>query len=53
MTHQLKSSESSWNLKMTQFAMKTDNPLRKIWEGHQVFPNPKKEVITLQIGENE
>lgn len=35
---------------MTQFAMNTDNPLRKIWEGHKVFPNPRKETITLQIG---
>lgn len=52
MTHQLKSSEKSWNLKMTQFAIKTDNPLRKIWENHKVFPNPRKETITLQIGEH-
>ena len=50
MSHQLKSSEKSWNLKMTQFAVNTENPLRKIWEGHKVFPNPQKEAITLQIG---
>lgn len=50
MTHQLKSSGKSWNLRMTKFAVKTENPLRKIWEGIKVFPNPKKEVITLQIG---
>lgn len=36
---------------MTQFAMNTENPLRKIWEGPKVMPNPKKETITLQIGE--
>lgn len=52
MSHQLKKSEKSWNLKMTQFALNTENPLRKIWEGHKVSPNPRKEVITLQIGEN-
>lgn len=51
MANQLKNSEKSWNLKMTQFALKTDNPLRKIWEGHKVFPNPRKETIALQIGE--
>ena len=52
MANQLKSSENSWGLKMTQFAKKTENPLRKIWEGHKVFPNPKKETISLQIGIN-
>ncbi|CRK96860.1 CLUMA_CG009926, isoform A [Clunio marinus] len=43
--------EKSWKIKMTSFAMKTENPLRKIWEGHKVFPNPRKEQITLQIGD--
>lgn len=51
MTQQLKSKEKSWNLKMTQFALNTENPLRKLWEGPQAFPNPDKETITLQIGE--
>jgi hypothetical protein len=51
MTNQLKSTENSWGLKMTQFALNTENPLRKIWEGARVFPNPKKDTITLQIGE--
>lgn len=51
MSQQLNSTEKTWNLKMTQFAKATDNPLRKIWEGHKVFPNPRKETITLQIGE--
>lgn len=51
MANQLK-SEKSWGLKMTQFARKTENPLRKIWEGHKVFPNPKKETISLQIGKS-
>lgn len=52
MAHQLKTSEKSWNLKMTQFAVKTDNPLRKMWENYKVCPNPRKETITLQIGES-
>lgn len=37
---------------MTEFALKTENPLRKLWESGTAFPNPKKETITLQIGEN-
>ena len=45
------SSEKKWEIKMTNFAMKTDNPLRKIWEEVSLLPNPKKDVITLQIGE--
>lgn len=51
MSRQIKSSETSWKIKMTQFSRRTENPLRKIWEGHKVHPNPKKETITLQIGE--
>ena len=50
MSRQMKNSEKSWKIKMTQFARRTENPLRKIWEGPKVFPNPKKETITLQIG---
>lgn len=42
---------TSWSVEMTQFASDTDNPLRKIWEGPRVYPNPSKETITLQIGE--
>lgn len=36
---------------MTHFAKHTENPLRKIWEGQKVFPNPRKESIVLQIGD--
>lgn len=50
MTHQLKTSVNSWNLKMSQFAINTENPLRKLWEGEKVSPNPRKDTITLQIG---
>lgn len=44
--------KSPWNIKMTSFAKKTDNPLRKIWEGPKIEPNPNKELISLQIGKN-
>ncbi|KAG5684608.1 hypothetical protein PVAND_013833 [Polypedilum vanderplanki] len=36
---------------MTTFAEKTDNPLRKIWEGPKIDPNKDKKLITLQIGD--
>lgn len=51
MSNQLKSFSESWNVQSTEFATLTENPLRKIWEGQKVAPNPRKEVITLQIGE--
>lgn len=53
MSQQINKTEKKWNIKMTQFAKATDNPLRKIWEGHKVFPNPRKETITLQIGKRD
>jgi tyrosine aminotransferase len=49
MTHQHKTA--SWHLQMSSFAQNTENPLRKIWEGPKVLPNPNKETITLQIGD--
>lgn len=36
---------------MTQFALQTENPLRKIWEAKNVTPNSKKKTISLQIGD--
>lgn len=47
---QSSSDKSSWNLKMTDFAKRTENPLRKVWEGGNIIPNSAKEMITLQIG---
>lgn len=51
MSNQSKSFCESWNVQATEFATMTENPLRKIWEGQKVAPNPRKEVITLQIGD--
>jgi hypothetical protein len=42
--------QKSWNLKMTEFAKRTENPLRKIWEGPRIEPNSEKEAIKFQIG---
>lgn len=44
------SSEKSWQLKMTEFARRTENPLRKIWEAPPIITKSEKEPITLQIG---
>jgi hypothetical protein len=43
----------SWSIEVSQFATNTDNPLRKIWEGPRVYPNPNKETISLQIGKEK
>lgn len=42
--------QKCWNLKMTDFAKRTENPLRKIWEGPRIVPNSEKEAIRFQIG---
>lgn len=42
--------EQSWGLKMTEFARRTENPLRKIWEAPKIITKSEKEAITLQIG---
>jgi hypothetical protein len=44
------STNQSWGLEMSEFAKKTDNPLRKIWESPKNIPNPSIKLITLQIG---
>lgn len=36
---------------MTEFAARTENPLRKIWEGPRIEPNSEKEPIKFQIGD--
>lgn len=43
-------SKQSWAVPTTQFAIRTENPLRKMWEGPKVYPNPSKKVISLQLG---
>lgn len=43
-------SEKSWKLKMNEFARRTANPLREIWEAPKIITKSKKEPISLQIG---
>lgn len=45
-------SSSSWDLRMSEFALCTENPLRKISEDLKVVANPNKPLITLQIGKH-
>lgn len=41
------------SLEMSDFARRTINPHRIMVESSKVKPNPKKELITLQLGEFE
>lgn len=42
---------SKWNIKMSEFARYTHNPIRAIVEGLKIDPNPDKQMIALSIGE--
>lgn len=44
-------SKNHRNLEMSNFAKRTLNPHRIMVESSKVMPNPKKEVITLQLGD--
>jgi hypothetical protein len=39
-----------WDIKITEFARKTHNPIRAIVEGMKIEPNPDKQMIALSIG---
>lgn len=39
-----------WNVKVTNFAKLTHNPIRAIVEGLRLEPNPEKQMIALSIG---
>jgi hypothetical protein len=40
-----------WNVKISDFAKKTHNPIRAIVDGMTIVPNPDKRMIALSIGE--
>lgn len=42
---------SMWNIKCSEFAMKTHNPIRAIVDGLKIEPNKDKPMIALSIGE--
>jgi hypothetical protein len=39
-----------WNIKCSEFAMKTHNPIRAIVDGLKIEPNKDKPMIALSIG---
>jgi len=39
-----------WNVKVSDFAQKTHNPIRAIVDGMKIQPNPEKRMIALSIG---
>ena len=39
-----------WNVKCSEFALKTHNPIRAIVDGLKIEPNPDKPMIALSIG---
>lgn len=41
---------TGWNVKMSDFARYTHNPIRAIVEGMKIEPNPEKQLIALSIG---
>lgn len=44
------SREAKWNIKCSEFAMKTHNPIRAIVDGLKIEPNKDKQMIALSIG---
>jgi hypothetical protein len=44
------SRPKKWNIKVSEFALKTHNPIRAIVEGMKIEPNPDKQMIALSIG---
>lgn len=43
--------DGRWNVKCSEFAKKTHNPIRAIVDGMSIEPNPEKMMIALSIGE--
>lgn len=39
-----------WDVKISDFARYTHNPIRAIVEGMKIEPNPEKQLIALSIG---
>lgn len=49
----VKPARKAWNVKVTDFAKNTHNPIRAIVEGLKIEPNPEKQLIALSIGKNQ
>ncbi|XP_058817635.1 tyrosine aminotransferase [Topomyia yanbarensis] len=47
----VKSTRTSWNVRISDFARLTHNPIRAIVEGLKIVPNPDKQLIALSIGD--
>ena len=45
--------DARWNVKCSDFAQKTHNPIRAIVDGMSIKPNPEKRMIALSIGERK
>ena len=43
--------KEKWNIHMSEFASKTLNPIRILWEQNQPKANPNKSAIYLQPGD--
>ena len=41
---------AGWDVKVSEFARLTHNPIRAIVEGLKIVPNPEKQMIALSIG---
>lgn len=41
---------AKWDIKCSEFAMKTHNPIRAIVDGLKIEPNKDKQMIALSIG---
>lgn len=46
------SRDARWNIKCSEFAMKTHNPIRAIVDGMKIEPNKNKQMIALSIGKS-
>lgn len=46
-----KPARKDWNVKVSDFAKNTHNPIRALVEGLKIEPNPDKQLIALSIGE--
>ncbi|CAO1417172.1 unnamed protein product [Diamesa hyperborea] len=42
---------AGWDIKVSEFARLTHNPIRAIVEGLKIVPNPEKQMIALSIGD--
>lgn len=47
----MKTSRGKWDIRASDIARRTHNPIRSIVENIVVEPNPNKELIALSIGE--